>query len=168
MEQQSLLGTLGIDWKLFLAQLINFGIVLFIFWKWIVKPLGKTLTERQEKIEKGLKYSESMEEEKKKFDDWKQQEMKRTRTEADHIMRTTSDTASKIKQETIAAAQNQSTQLLKQAKANIEIEKVQMLLEAKQELATLVVAASEKILRAKLDSSKDMELVLEAIKQVKS
>ena len=83
-------------------------------------------------------------------------------------MRTTSDTASKIKQETIAAAQNQSTQLLKQAKANIEIEKVQMLLEAKQELATLVVAASEKILRAKLDSSKDMELVLEAIKQVKS
>ncbi|MBI4363523.1 MAG: F0F1 ATP synthase subunit B [Candidatus Doudnabacteria bacterium] len=167
LKDGGVLGTLGINWKLFIAQLINFGIVLFIFWKWVVNPLGRTLTERQEKIEKGLKYSEAMEEEKKKFDDWKQQEMKKTRSEADNIMRTASDAANKIKQETISSAQSQANQLLKQAKTNIESEKVQMLREAKEELATLVVAASEKVLKSKLDSSKDKELVADSLRNIK-
>ncbi|MEJ0021158.1 MAG: F0F1 ATP synthase subunit B [Candidatus Doudnabacteria bacterium] len=155
----SVLGTLGIDWKLFLAQLVNFAIVLFVFWKWVVKPLGATLTKRTEKIEQGLKNAEHMEAEKKKFEEWKTSEMKKVRSEADHILRTTTDTANKIKQETIVEAQNQANKVLEQAKSNIESEKVQMMKEAKTELATLVVAASEKILRGKLDPKKDHELI---------
>ena len=167
MEHQSLLGTLGIDWKLFLAQLVNFGIVLFIFWKWVVKPLGTTLTKRTERIEEGLKNADRMEDEKKKFDDWKTAEMKKVRTEADHILRTTTDTANQIKQETIVDAQKQAAKVLEQAKASIESEKVQMLKEVKTEVATLVVAASEKILRAKLDPKKDHELINESVKNIR-
>ena len=164
---QSVLGTLGIDWKLFIAQLINFGIVLFIFWKWVVKPLGNTLTKRQERIEAGLKNAEHMDIEKKKFEDWKIQEMKKVRGEADNILRTTTDMANKIKQETIVEAQNQANKVLEQAKANIESEKVQMMKEVKQEVATLVVMASEKILRHKLDPRKDHELINESMKGAK-
>ncbi len=160
------LGTLGIDWKLFLAQLVNFGIVLFIFWKWVVKPLGATLTKRQERIEAGLKNADRMDSEKKKFEDWKQQEMKKVRNEADHILRTTTDTANQVKQETIVEAQKQAAKIAEQAKASIESEKQQMMKEAKQELATLVVAASEKILRGKLDEKKDKELVSESVKNI--
>src|SRR3989338_4615733 len=92
-ESSSVLGTLGINWKLFLAQLFNFGIVLFVFWKWVVKPLGATLTKRQERIEAGLNNADRMDEEKKKFEEWKLAEMKKVRGEADHILRTTTDTA---------------------------------------------------------------------------
>ena len=161
------LGTLGINWKLFLAQLVNFGIVLFIFWKWVVKPLGETMIKRTEKIEQGLKNAEFTEAEKKKFEDWKQKEMKKVRAEADHILRTTTDTANKIKQDTIVDAQNQANKLVEQAKANIESEKSQMMKEAKQDLATLVVAASEKILRGKLDDRKDHELINDSMKGMK-
>ena len=161
------LGTLGINWKLFLAQLINFGIVLFIFWKWIVKPLGATLTARQEKIERGLKNAEYTEVEKKKFEEWKSSEMKKVRSEADHILRTTTDTANQIKQETIVDAQTHANKILEQAKSSIESEKVQMLKEVKLEVATLVVAASEKILRSKLDPKKDHQLINESIKQTR-
>jgi F-type H+-transporting ATPase subunit b len=163
----SVLGTLGIDWKLFIAQLFNFAVVLFVFWKWVVGPLGKTLTDRQNKIESGLKNAQYMEEEKKKFEDWRQQEMKKVRTEADHILRMTNDTANKIKQETIVEAQKEATNLVTQAKATIESEKIQTLAEIKQDVATLVVAASEKILRTKLDSKKDQELIHESIHEVK-
>lgn len=167
MEEQSLLGTLGINWKLFLAQLVNFGIVLFIFWKWVVKPLGTTLTRRTEKIEQGLRNAEHTEIEKKKFEEWKLAEMKKVRGEADNILRTTTDAANQIKQETIVEAQNQANKLLKAAKASIESEKVQALKEAKQEIATLVIAASEKILRGKLDERKDHELINESMKGMK-
>src|SRR3989338_1140626 len=105
--QKSILGTLGIDWKLFLAQLFNFSIVLFIFWKWVVKPLGTTLTKRQERIEEGLNNADRMDEEKKKFEEWKIGEMKKVRTEADHIMRTATDAADQVKMETISDAQKQ-------------------------------------------------------------
>ena len=165
--EPSLLGTLGIDWKLFLAQLVNFGIVLFIFWKWVVKPLGTTLTQRQERIEQGLKNADLTEEEKKRFEEWKASEMKKVRNEADHIMRTTTDTANIVKQETIVEAQQQAAKVMEQAKSSIESEKIQMLKEVKQEIATLVVLASEKILRSKLDPKKDHDLINESIKQVK-
>ena len=161
------LGTLGIDWQHFIAQLINFSIVLFVFWKWVVKPLGSTLTKRQEKIEEGLKNAEHMEIEKKKFEEWKSAEMKKVRNEADNILRTTTDTANKIKQDTIVDAQNQANKILDQAKANIESEKTQMMREAKQELATLVISASEKILRGKLDTKKDHELISDSMKGMK-
>ncbi|MBX4187176.1 MAG: F0F1 ATP synthase subunit B [Candidatus Doudnabacteria bacterium] len=161
------LGTLGINWKLFLAQLVNFGIVLFVFWRWIVKPLGTTLTQRQERIESGLKNADRMDAEKKKFEEWKIGEMRKVRNEADNILRTTTDTANKIKQETIVEAQHQANKLLDQAKANIDSEKNQMLKEVKQEIATLVVTASEKILRHKLDPKKDHELINESLKGVK-
>ena len=161
------LGTLGINWKLFLAQLINFGIVLFIFWRWVVTPLGKTLTDRQNRIEQGLKNADQTEEAKKKFEEWKAAEMKKVRTEADHILRTTTDTANKIKQDTIVEAHSQANKILEQAKASIESEKVQVMKEAKQELANLVVMASEKILRHKLDPRKDHELINESMKGMK-
>ena len=167
MEHQSLLGTLGINWKLFLAQLVNFGIVLFIFWKWVVGPIAKTLTDRQNRIESGLKNADLMDEEKKKFEIWKSSEMKKVRTEADHILRTTTDTANQMKQQTIVEAQKQAAKTVEQAKVSIESEKVQMMKEARQELATLVVAASEKILRNKLDSRKDHELISESMKGIK-
>lgn len=161
------IGTLGIDWKLLIAQFINFGIVLFIFWKWVVKPLGATLTERQKRIELGLKNADQTAAEKKKFEQWKAEEMKKIRTESDHILRTTTDTANKIKQDTIVEAQQQAAKIAQQAKASIESEKVQMMKEAKQELATLVVAASEKILREKMDSKKDQELIKDMMRGMK-
>src|SRR5581483_9325344 len=107
------------------------------------------------------------EEAKKKFEEWKAAEMKKVRTEADHILRTTTDTANKIKQDTIVEAHSQANKILEQAKASIESEKVQVMKEAKQELANLVVMASEKILRHKLDPRKDHELINESMKGMK-
>jgi F-type H+-transporting ATPase subunit b len=162
-----IIGTLGINWKLFLAQLVNFSIVLFVFWKWVVKPLGTTLTKRQERIESGLKNAEHMDVERKKFEDWKQAEMKKVRNEADNILRVTTDTANQIKQETIVEAQSQANKLIEQAKSNIQSEKVQAMKEAREEIATLVVAASEKIIRGKLYMKKDHELINDSMKGMK-
>ena len=165
--EEGVLGTLGINGKLFLAQLVNFTLVLLIVWRWIVRPLAKTLTDRQQKIEQGLKNASYMEEEKKRFEIWKQSEMKKVRSETDNLMRTASDTAGKIKQETISEATKQSANMIHQARASIEAEKDNMVRSAKQEIATLVVAASEKILRSKLDEKKDKKLVNESLKGVR-
>jgi F-type H+-transporting ATPase subunit b len=160
------LGTLGINWKLFIAQLVNFGIVLFIFWRWVVKPLGKTLTDRQTKIESGLKNAAYMEDEKKKFEEWKKGEMQTVRDEAERVLKTATDTADKIKQETVGAAQNQANKIIEQAKVAIESEKIQALKEVKSNVAELVIMATKKIIKTKLDPKKDHELVKESVKEI--
>ena len=48
-----LLSSLGIDLRLFLAQLINFSILLFVLFKFAYKPILNMMDERTEKIEKG-------------------------------------------------------------------------------------------------------------------
>ncbi|HYE22217.1 MAG TPA: F0F1 ATP synthase subunit B [Verrucomicrobiae bacterium] len=166
-ESGGIIGTLGINWKLFLAQLVNFGIVLFVFWKWIVKPLGKTLSDRQEKIEAGLKNAETTERERKEFETWKAQEMKKTRNEAEEIIKSATDTAGKMKQEILGEAQKQSEKMMEQTKLSIESEKTKMLKEVKEEVASMVVIATEKIIRHKLDPKKDHDLINQSLKNLK-
>src|SRR3989338_5412285 len=56
------IAALGINAKLLLAQLIHFGIVLLIFWKWIYGPVKAMLQKRQETIEKSLEDAKLFEE----------------------------------------------------------------------------------------------------------
>ncbi|MBX4187673.1 MAG: F0F1 ATP synthase subunit B, partial [Candidatus Doudnabacteria bacterium] len=131
------------------------------------KPLGKTLSDRQEKIESGLKNAEYMEDEKKKFEDWRNDEMRKVRASTEKVLKTATETADQIRQETVNGAQVQAARLIEQAKAAIDNEKQQALKDAKSSIAELVILASEKILKAKLDSKKDQELVSESVKDIK-
>ena len=55
----TLLGTFHIDWRLLVAQIINFAIVFAVLYRFVVKPLQKVMLERTAKIEQGLKDAEN-------------------------------------------------------------------------------------------------------------
>jgi F-type H+-transporting ATPase subunit b len=162
------LGTLGINWKLFLAQLVNFGIILFIFWRWVVRPLGGTLTARQKKIEEGLKNAEEMERERINFEKTKTEELKKVRAEAESIIKNATVAAEQMKSQILTEAQEQSAKMGEATRQQLAAEKVKMVKEAKAELAEVVVLAAEKIVREKLDEKKDKELIDESLRRAES
>lgn len=49
-----LFATLGVDWKLLIAQGLNFGVVLGVLTFFVYRPLMRIMDERRQKIEKGL------------------------------------------------------------------------------------------------------------------
>lgn len=51
---QELIEQFGINWKLLIAQIINFGILFIVLKKFAYKPILDMLKERQEKIVAGL------------------------------------------------------------------------------------------------------------------
>ena len=53
------LANLGIDWKLLLAQVVNFVVVLLVLRRFAYQPMLRLLDERTHKIEKGLADAES-------------------------------------------------------------------------------------------------------------
>jgi len=48
------LSQFGIDWKLFLSQLVNFTLILIILTAFVYKPVLKIIKERNAKIKEGL------------------------------------------------------------------------------------------------------------------
>ena len=160
-------GTFGIDWMKFIAQLINFGIVLFILWKWVFGPVTKKLQERTDKIEKAMRDANSTEKEKQEFAVWKQQEMTKARTEAGGIISQAQTEAGKVKEDILNQAKEEQLKLTEQSRKQIEQEKALALQSAKSELADIITTATEKILRQKLDDKKDKELIKESLNDIK-
>src|SRR3989339_799295 len=56
--ENELLFQLGINWKLFLSQAINFFILLVVLTFFVYKPLIKVIKERNQKIKTGLDKAE--------------------------------------------------------------------------------------------------------------
>lgn len=160
-----IVGMFGLNWKLFLAQLVNFGIVLFVLWKWVFKPVTKGLSDRTEKIEGSLVEAERIMKDRETFESWKQGEMGTVRTEASAIIAAAKQTAEELKASTLKTTTEEQTRLVEQTKERMAQEKTAMIESAKSELADIVVHATSTILKAKIDPTKDKALIDDALKQ---
>jgi F-type H+-transporting ATPase subunit b len=163
---QSVTALLGLDWKLFIAQLINFAVVLFVLWKWVFKPLGKKLEERSAKIEQSINQSAEVEKKLVEAESFRQAEMEKVRAEANAAIAQAQKNAEKAKEQIMAEAKANSDKMLEQTKKEIESERIKLMAEVREEAATLVVAATEKILREKIDVKKDEQLIKESLKNI--
>jgi len=161
------IATLGLNVKFFIAQLVNFAILLLIFWKWILPNVVKALSDRTARIEKSLTDADRIEKEKKEFDVWRQAEMSKSRQEASTIITGAQTEAVNTKNQILQQAKSEQQKLVDQAKTQIESEKNKALQDAKGELADLVTNAAEKILRHKLDAKTDHELIKESLSQIR-
>lgn len=161
-----LLQKLGIDWRLLIAQLINFLILLFILYKFLYHPVLNLLENRKEKIEKGLKDAEKMGEELEKIKVLKEEEIKKTKQEAQAIIEKAQKTAESHGQEIKLKAKKEVEKLIEMAKNQITDEKEKMLAEIKKEASMLVIAAAEKVVSQVIDVKAQQKLVEETLKEM--
>lgn len=157
------IGTLGISWKLFLAQLLNFTIILFVLWRFMFKPISQKLTERTAKIDKALKDAEDIEQERLNFSEWKEKEIANAKEEAFEITQSAKREAERIRAEILEKTKNEQAEVVKLAKEEIHQEAENSVKEIKQEIAGLVIGATEKVLQEKLDPAKDKQIIKDAI-----
>lgn len=162
----SIVGMFGLNWKLFLAQLVNFGIVLFVLWKWVWKPVTSNMEARTKKIEDSLLNADQITKDKEEFDSWRNTEISKARQEAMEIINTAKQQAEVVKTEVVEQTKAEQQSIIERAQQELEQQKVKMLQEAQGELAEIVVRASEKLLRSKLDSKTDQKLINQALKEV--
>lgn len=160
-------AVLGLNLKLFIAQLVNFGVVLFILWKFVFGPVAKKLQQRTETIEKAMADAAGTEKEKQEFEVWKQTEMNKARSEASSIVTQAQNEAIKAKDVIMSAAKEEQDKMLQQTKKLIEQEKSQALQSAKAELADLITMTTEKLIRTKLDEKKDKDLIKQTLSDLK-
>ncbi|MFC1687673.1 F0F1 ATP synthase subunit B [Patescibacteria group bacterium] len=164
---EDFIETFHVDWKLLIAQLINFAIVLFVVWKWALKPLMKTMSKRSDEIEKSLKDARRIEEELANTEKSKEEKILAAQKEAQAIIENATKETERIKTEKIEATKQEAKEVVEKAKQQIEAEKDKMIADARKEVGGLVIAATEKVIGKKMDDSTDKKLVDDTVQSVK-
>ena len=153
------LANLGIDWKLLVAQVVNFVVVLLVLKRFAYQPMLKLLDERTAKIEKGLVDAESASRKLSEMEMKEKAVLADARTEAKRILAETDEAAAKRDAAKMTETEARVKKLLEESENKIAEDRKKMLEEAKRELAGTVLMAVEKVLSEKMDSAKEKELI---------
>lgn len=150
---------LGIDWRLLTAQAVNFGILFFILRHFAYRPMLKFLEERTLRIEKGLEDAEEARKKLLSLEEKENEVLKTARAEAKSIITSAEISAKKRDEERMKETEERMKRLIEDARIKIEEEKRRTLSQAKEEIADIVTLSVEKILKEKIDETKDRELI---------
>ncbi|MBI3335324.1 MAG: F0F1 ATP synthase subunit B [Candidatus Portnoybacteria bacterium] len=164
---QELITQLGIDWKLLLAQVVNFLVLLWVLKRFAFKPLQKFLHERQKRIEKGLNDAEYAQGQREKLRTLRAQIIAAGQKEAEVVLAEARKKGVKEYEEMIQRGKERAQELLEGAKQEMGLEKTKIMHEAKSELGALVMMATERVLREKMDEKKDREIIEKALREIK-
>lgn len=161
-----LLTKLGIDFKLLLAQVVNFLILLFVLWRFLYRPILSLLDKRKKQIEEGLNLHQKAKEELENIQKDRKEILKQAQIEYEEMMRRAKEEAESRKNEIIMETEKRAKDLLKESQTKIMAHKEQMLKDLKQEVAEVVILTAQKVLQEKIDEKKDKELIEKAINHI--
>ena len=152
------LSALGIDWKLLLAQGVNFLVLLYVLKRFAYKPMLDLLEKRTVRIERGLKDAEAAKVRLEEAAAKEEAILGKAREAAKQIVADAEIAAEHRGERIVDEVEKKAAILLEEAKKHAEQERDTLFREAKNEIAGLVLAATEKVLREKLSGSTDEEL----------
>lgn len=162
------LGTFGLNGKLFLAQLVNFAIVLVVLAKWVYKPLLRVMDERTARIEQSLKDATHIEEAKKAMEVERDAAILAARRDATAVLTDAKEKANTMIAIATTRAQEEVAAIVTQARSQIVGERAMMREEVEKEVVQLAARIAEKFLAAKVTSKEDLQLLQQGLKEVKN
>ncbi|MDP2631430.1 MAG: F0F1 ATP synthase subunit B [Candidatus Uhrbacteria bacterium] len=159
-------GQFGLKGDIFLAQLVNFLIVLVILWIFLYKPVLKFLNERQEKIEKSVKHAEEIEKRVKAIDIERESIVTEARQAAQTILEKAQADSKTRSDEMVEAAKREVERVITRGKEQLAGEKTEMMRELRKEVVALAVKAAERILTDGIDEKKSQSLAEEVVRKL--
>lgn len=147
----SIISTFHIDWKIIVAQAINFGVVFIVLYIFALKPLNKLMVERGEKIKKGVddakKSNELLQ---KASEEYKENTVKLRKVSIDAQKELQKD-LEKLRVENLDKIKADNDEWTKKRTEQMEIDKKTLIESAKKEIVTLAMQATEKLISSKQD-----------------
>ncbi|HCC05209.1 TPA: ATP synthase F0 subunit B [Patescibacteria group bacterium] len=145
MEQ--LINTFGIDWKILIVQIVNFGILLGILSYVLYRPLVNLIESRRAQIIKGVADAERAESALRDVDSKKTDILANASLEAEKIVATARETGKVKEAELLKEGQQKYERMLVEASMKSEEIKRSALEESREEISRLIVLGIEKTLR---------------------
>ncbi len=162
-----IVDTLGLKTDVFIAQLVNFLIILFVLWRWAYKPILKVLEDREIRVKKGLEDAEAAGTRLAEIEKEHAAVLRTARDEAAQVIKDAHGIGEQKREELLAKSREEIGKLVTDARKKIAEEREQAAQDLKKEISALVVTTAEMVLREKIDGKKDAELMEKSVKKVK-
>jgi F-type H+-transporting ATPase subunit b len=153
-----LLGALGVDWKLLLAQGVNFFVVLLVLTIFVYRPLLRIMVERRKRIEEGLRGADEAEKRLQEIDTLKRETLTKAEKEALMLVSKAEEEARGRGSELVGAAERKASEVLAEAAKTAERKKQEELDVLLKEASAIVKAALVKTVE--LDPTKVDEALI--------
>ena len=158
----------GIDWRLFLAQVVNFFLLLFLLKKFAYKPILVMLAKRRREIEKGFELRAEAEETLKRADELRAATLQQARVDALAMVNEAEQAGRKRQEEIVAEAAKKSEQIVHDAKRIMSQEKAIMSEEVYGEAHELIRKGLVRVLGKIQSEERDRQQIKEALAQLKT
>jgi F-type H+-transporting ATPase subunit b len=156
----------GIDWKIMLAQLINFAVVFFVLKKFAYKPILNLLDARKKKIEDGLTFAEKAKNELASIEVIKGEEIVKAQKQGMEIVKASEVSAAKVRDEIVAGGEVEKQKLVATGKALVAEQKNRMEKDVYAQAVSLVETALGKVLGKSEFKSEEKQLISQAVSEI--
>jgi F-type H+-transporting ATPase subunit b len=147
---EEIIKAFGIDWRLITIQIFNFVLLALALTYFLYNPVLKLLSEREQKIKKGIEDALEAEKSRAEADVTKTEIIKEAHGEASQIVARATVHAEEKGKELLHDAEDRISRELSDAKARAEEIKAQALKESEAEITKLAILGAEKVLRKEL------------------
>jgi F-type H+-transporting ATPase subunit b len=159
---------LGINLGLLIVQIIAFTIVLLTLSAWVYQPMLNMMESRKQKIAQGLEDAREAAEARGNAEKDAAKIIAEAQTEASKIVREATERAATAGQDVKAAAEAEAAKAREAAVAEAEVERNRILGDLRGQVASLAIAAANKLVGEALDEKKQRALLDEFFSGVKS
>lgn len=113
------LGNLGINMKLLVAQMINFGLLLWLLTKFLYKPIIKKIEKDEAELEQAKIQNKKLGEQKTVFEEQQKKEITEAKGRAQEIIKEAENIAQKIKDQAREEEDKEKQAVMKQIKSRL-------------------------------------------------
>lgn len=164
---EELIKTFHIDWKLIIAQLVNFGIVIFVIYKFFWPKIKTVLEDRATQVTESLRRSKEIEDRLAKIKSEQEAVRAESQKEAQSVLAEAQKASKEERERILSKTKEEAGSIIQQAKAHLIQEKEAMKEELLGEMKELVVATTTKVLQQVMNKDLEEKIVKSAIKELK-
>ena len=159
---------LGINLGLLIVQIIAFIIVFLTLNAWVYQPMLNMMESRKQKIAQGLEDARVAADARADAEKEAAKIVASAQTEASNIVREATERAATAGQDVKTAAEAEASRAREAAVAEAEVERNRILGDLRSQVASLAIAAANKLVGEALDEKKQRSLLDEFFSGVKS
>ena len=158
----NIVTTFGIDWPMFIAQAVNFTFVALAIWVFGFKKILSTIKEREKQISDSLKNADLIKIELEESRQKQEATLSEASQEAKKTVSLAQEQAKSFLEAQKEEARQEAEAIISKAKAAMELERQNVLKDAKQEIASLVLLATSKVLAKELSDEEKTRFTAKA------
>ncbi len=158
---------LGLNLGFLVVQILNFLIIMVVLRAWVYKPLLSALEKRRAKIDTGLEDARIAAEARQNAEKDAATILSEAQSNAAQVIREAKEKAELAGREVRANLDGELAQARKAALVEVEAERERALSEIRTHVASLAIAAAQKLVGESLDEKRQRELLAEFFSGVK-